>query len=145
MDKELVYRNLKKLESQKNFTQAQISKGVGKSRQWYQDIFKIKNIRLDDLIALADFFKVSIFYLFENHDIENSTKEYTTNDSKPLVTESSFEVDKMKNKIQQLTLMNDAYILLVEKQASEIKTLERVLKRSNKTIITDKVEKLKDS
>jgi transcriptional regulator with XRE-family HTH domain len=60
------YNKIEILREQKNFTKKDVYRAVGKSRQWYNDIFTVKNIRVDDLIVIARLFDVPINYFFED-------------------------------------------------------------------------------
>ena len=51
----MIYRKIEKLREQKKFTKKEVYEAVGKSRQWYSDIFTVKNIRVNDLIEIAKY------------------------------------------------------------------------------------------
>ena len=101
----MLYNKLKSLQTKENLTNDQVAKAVGKSRTWYADIFRLENIRVDDLESLAEYYDVSINYFFKN--------EYPTNDQASTITESN--PIKIKNMTNLIESQKDVISLLKEK------------------------------
>ena len=101
----MLYNKLKSLQTKENLTNDQVAKAVGKSRTWYADIFRLENIRVDDLESLAEYYDVSINYFFKT--------EYPTNDRTSTITESN--PIKIKNMTNLIESQKDVISLLKEK------------------------------
>jgi len=111
----MLYNKLKSLQTKENLTNDQVAKAVGKSRTWYADIFRLENIRVDDLESLAEYYDVSINYFFKN--------EYQTNDRTSTITESNpIKIKNMTNYIESqkeiIALLKDK-VSYLEKRLSE--------------------------
>jgi len=111
----MLYNKLKSLQTKENLTNDQVAKAVGKSRTWYADIFRLENIRVDDLESLAEYYDVSINYFFKT--------EYPTNDRTSTITESNpIKIKNMTNYIESqkeiIALLKDK-VSYLEKRLSE--------------------------
>jgi len=62
----MVYNRLKELQAQKKFTNKEVADAVGRSRQWYSDIFTTKSLKIEDLKLLAELYKVDMKVFFED-------------------------------------------------------------------------------
>lgn len=80
----MVYRRLKELQEQNNFTNQQVAESIGRSRQWYSDIFINKTLKIEDLRALAKMYNVPMSIFFEDtyqkgqniNDSEDQSKDH---------------------------------------------------------------------
>ncbi len=103
----MIYRKIEYLRIQKNFTKEGLAKAIGKSRQWYYDIFKVKNINVEDLMELSKVFEVSICYFFENEDnvVNEPRNPYILTDI-DITTETILELrNQLKQKDEQIQFL----------------------------------------
>lgn len=62
----MIYNKLKELQQQNNLTNKEVAESIGRSRQWYSDIFTSKSLKIEDLKLLAKLFKVDMKVFFED-------------------------------------------------------------------------------
>ena len=64
----MIFKRIELLRKENNFTQEELAISVGKSREWYGNVMKKKNIMLNDLIEIAKVLKVPVIYFFEKDE-----------------------------------------------------------------------------
>lgn len=99
----MIYEKLKKYQKAKGLTNLQVAQALGRSRQWYQDIFKKLNLKIDELGMFAELYEVNITEFFKDPDSEN---EYVFDTSKrneyiekidSLLSSNTLSIEKLLN------------------------------------------------
>lgn len=108
------YKRLESLREQQKITRDTLAKVVGKTRQWYSDVLKFRNLKIEDLESFAKYFNVPITYFFDDD------KDH------PPYQPNQFEEESVSYlKIEEMNQLKAAMEDVIKAKNQTIKSLEK--------------------
>jgi len=95
---------------QKKLTQAEFATAIGRSRQWYRDVKRTQNMKVNDLVEIAKSLDISPAYFFATN--------YKTPDQVSLLNEPNL------NRIENMKQLIDAQSEIIAMQKEKISDLK---------------------
>jgi len=99
------YSKLDRLRKEKKYTQTELAKAVGRSREWYKNVLENKNMTVKDLEGIAKYMGVPESFFF--------TESYATNNQTNIVNEPNLK--RIENMLNLIESQKEIISLLKEK------------------------------
>ena len=138
----LNYSELENIRKSKKVSREELAIGVGISISTYKKNLANKNMTIAVLERIADFLKVPVISFFVDSDEDTSKhKEYSTNDSKPIVTEPTLAIASLERALETQIELSDARKVIIDIQKKELEMLEKQLSSANRLLIHHQIKK----